>query len=309
VVKFVALVLSLPGIVIVATWIVGSRFVFPLVETVAGSPLEESIGRDERCMSSTRFDDAWAERCTWNPESAGAPIYLIGDSTATHFDEGLVIASAELDRPLSIWNGILCLPFNSVTANNDEGRLYRDHCARYQEFINQRLVTGPPGTVVIGFSDLTQWFPDVTYVLADGTSTNDPREKGQAIEFALADYITELESWGHTVVTAYPVPNFRHVGPGFSPRMCTLWELLDDTCAPRVDRGEMLELQAEVRESVTNAAQKTGTATIDLFDQYCDDAVCSPSRDGLLVYHDDTHITAAESRALAPELIELLRNN
>lgn len=305
--KYVAVVLALPGIVILTTWFVATRYLLPLVEDVAGAPLEESTARGERCLSSTRFDEAWAERCTWFPDAPGDPIYLIGDSTATHLGEGLILAGEELDRPVKIWNGIQCVPINGMQITRENGQIDRGHCVDFQDFIDGALRGGSPGTVIIAFSDIMQWLPSVNFTLADGSVFTDGAEKGAAIEGPLVDYIDQLENWGHDAVIAYPVPNFRSVGPGYSPRMCTLWEIFDDTCGPTVDRSEMLELQNEVRGSVTNAAEQTGSATFDLFDRYCVSDVCSPSRDRLLTYRDDTHISTAESASLAPLFVDLLR--
>lgn len=304
--SYVALVVALPGLVIAATAIIASRFLLPLVQDVAGSPLDESTARDERCLSSTGFDEAWAERCTWFPDSPGDPIYLIGDSGAEQLGEGLIAAGQQLGRPVKIWTGIACMPFTGMFVTNEDGRLRRSHCADYQQFIDATLQDSPPGTVIISFSDFTQHLDHMNYTLADGTVVSGHEEKGRAVEIPLVDYVEQLHTWGHETVIAYPIPNFRSVGPGYSPRMCTLWELFDDTCGPKVDRAQMLGLQQEIRDSVTNAAASTGSRTFDLFDRYCTDTICSPSRDRLLVYLDDIHISKAESATLQPLFVDLL---
>ena len=304
--KYLGAVVVLPGLVIAATTIITTRFLLPLVEEVAGSPLEESTARDERCLSSTRFDDAWAERCTWFADSPGDPIYLIGDSTAEQLGEGVIAAGEQLGRPVKIWNGIQCVPFPGMLVTRQDGRVDRSHCPDYQQFIDATLQDGPAGTVIVAFSDITQHLESVNYTLLDGTVATGSRDKGEIIQIPLTDYVNQLQSWGHETVIVYPIPNFRTAGPGYSPRLCTVWEIFDDTCGPKVDRGEMLDLQKEIRGSVSNAATATGSATFDLFDRYCTDTTCSPSRDRLLVYLDDTHITKAESEALAPLWAQML---
>lgn len=304
-IRYLGLVVVMPGIVIAATAIVASRYLLPLVEEVAGSPLEESTARDERCLSSTRFNDAWAERCTWFADSPGDPIYLIGDSTAEQLGEGLIAAGEELGRPVKIWNGIQCMPFSGMLVTREDGRADRTHCPEYQDFIDTTLAASPPGTVIVAFSDITQHMDRVDYTLADGTVASGATEKGRILEKPLTEYIHQLQAWGHDTVIAYPIPNFRNVGPGYSPRMCTLWELFDDTCGPVVPRADMLSLQQDIRDSVTGAAATTGSDTIDLFDRYCTDESCSPSRDRMLVYLDDMHITKAESLSLAPLFVDM----
>ncbi len=305
---YVLAVVAIPGAVIFATWFLTFRYLVPFVENIAGSPMKESTAVDNRCLSSTRFDDAWALRCTWFPDAGGSPVYLIGDSTATHLGEGLILAGQELNRPVKIWNGILCIPFPGMQVTKEDGRVDRRHCPEYQEFVDSRLHEGKPGTVILGFSDIPQHSDELNYSLVDGTVASGKSAKGRALEEPLVDYVQLLASWGHEVVIAYPVPNFRSVGPGYNPRMCSLWELIDDTCAPRVDREDMLDLQNEMRYSVNAAATRTGASTIDLFDRYCDEAICTPSRNRLLVYHDDTHISKDESALLAPDFIALLES-
>jgi peptidoglycan/LPS O-acetylase OafA/YrhL len=304
---YVVAVFALPGVVILATWFLTSRYLLPLVADVAGSPLEVSTARDERCLSSTRFDDQWAERCTWFADAPGRPVYLVGDSTATHHSEGIIAAGAATGRPVRVWNGIQCIPFSGVLVTKVNGELDREHCADYLEFLEDTLPSAEPGTVVIAFSDIMQWMDSVTYTLPDGSVVSGGAEKGKAVEQPLIDYVNLLASWGHDAILVYPIPNFRSVGPGYSPRMCTLWQILDDTCGPKVERTDMLLLQKQARESIANAARVTGSPTLDLFERYCDDTVCSPSRDRLLTYLDDTHISTAESRSLAPQWERLLR--
>ena len=306
IVKYIALVTALPGIAIVVTWLVASRILLPRIEEVVGSPLEKSTPRDATCLDDSGFVDSWAERCTWFPDAPGDPVYLIGDSTATHLGEGLILAGEELGRPVKIWNGILCIPLDDITVLTPEGERDNAHCPDYQLFIDEKLRDGPPGTVIIAFSDITQLSEGTTFVLADGTTAQTADEKGFILEKPLTDFARQLQDWGHDTVLVYSVPNFRAVGPGFSPRSCTLWELFGDTCAPHVPRTEMVELQEEKREAIANAALASGSPTIDLFDRYCTDTTCSPSRDRFLTYRDDTHISAAESASLAPLFVEVL---
>lgn len=40
------------------------------------------------------------EKCTWNGQAIGQPIYLVGDSNADHFSEGLIRAASSDSRPL-----------------------------------------------------------------------------------------------------------------------------------------------------------------------------------------------------------------
>lgn len=304
--RYVTTVLAVPGMVIGSTWLVATQVIQPVLEEEIGSPLLISVAEDNRCLSSNRFDEEWAKRCTWFADSAGQPVYLIGDSTATHLDEGLLVAAEALDRPVSIWNGILCIPLSSLQVIR-EGRPDREHCPVYQSFIDDRLAQAEPGTVIIAFSDTTQWNTQIDYVLSDGRRFSDPNEKGSAVYEPLVDEIVKLQSVGHEVVVVYPIPNFRTIGPGYDPRSCAIWELFDDTCAPRVSRSEMLELQQTKRDAIARATAETETRTLDLFDRYCGPDTCSPSREGFLTYFDDIHISVEESLLLAPLWEDILR--
>lgn len=309
VVRYIMFVTALPGIVIAVTWFLASRILLPRIEEVVGSPLEESTPRDETCAASGDFTDGWAERCTWNRDASGDPVYLIGDSTATHLGEGLIIAGEELGRPVKIWNGILCIPLDDITVLGPDGEKDNPHCDEYQQFIDRKLQEGPPGTVIIAFSDITQLREEVSFSLADGTVATTAQDKGRVLEKPLTDFSHQLQSWGHETVLVYSVPNFRAVGPGYSPRNCTLWELFGDTCAPEVARAEMLALQSDKRLAISNSAAATEAPTVDLFDRYCTQTTCSPSRDRFLAYRDDTHLSSEESKSLAPMFVELLRTS
>lgn len=64
--------------------------------------------------------------------------------------------------------------------------------------------------------------------------------------------------------------------------------------------GEWFHAEQEAAAGLRNVS------ILDLSDLFCDGAVCPPTRNGMVVYSDDNHISESFARSLAPELSDRL---
>lgn len=306
--RYVALVLGVPGIITAASTIVENQVVKPYVSQIAGQPFLTSWAEEFDCLAQGSFDAEWASRCSVNTDAPGTPIYLIGDSNAAQLADGLVIAANQTQRPLSVWTASLCLPLTDlVTVTTEEGLLEPSHCEDYIEFVDKALQSAPRGTVIIAFSDATQWRSWISYQVDGLSPVSSPEEKAAVMGQQLERQISSISESGHEVVIAQPIPNFTALNAEYRPRACSLWHLSQDTCAPRVSAQIMESLQSQWKHSLAQAAEKTGATVFDISNRYCDTETCSPSRGGLLVYRDNFHISAEESIDLASDLVSVLK--
>ena len=307
-VRYVAVVLGVPGIIIATSAVAENQVVRPYVSEIAGQPFQTTWAEKFDCLGQGGFDDQWADRCSVNSDASGRPIYLIGDSTAAQLADGLVLAAEQTGRPLSAWTAALCLPVSSlVTVTTEDGLPEPRHCEEYVEFVDSKLQSAPPGTVIIAFSDATQWRSWISYRVDGQLPVSGPEEKASLMGQELEGQISLIRETGHDVVVVFPIPNFNALDVEYRPRACSLWQLGADTCAPNVPTHTMADLQSAWKRALSQAAEKTKSLTVDFSARYCDTETCSPSRNGVLVYRDDFHISAEESVQIAQDLVAILK--
>jgi len=78
-----------------------------------------------------------------------------------------------------------------------------------------------------------------------------------------------------------------------------------------LDRAKALD-EGVFRAEQEAAANLSRVHILDLSDLFCDGAVCQPVKNGIIVYRDDSHISAPFAQSLAPaisrRLVPLLPN-
>ena len=305
--RLVAGTLSVPALVLSGSWIVAVSYLTPLIQQTVGNPLEESAAFDNRCLTDDEiFSDEWAKSCTFNAQAEGAPIYLVGDSNAAHFDEGVIAAGRALNRPVTIVTGGSCEPIEGFRLLDKDGEDYFSWCPSYREFLFDYLDRVAPGSVVMGFTDFPSWFDDRYYSYRDATMVSGTEMKADLLARALEDTVTSLQSRGHDVALTQAIPQFQRP-KFFLPEECHVFELLDDRCGVVVPREDTVSIQQPNRDAIFQVAERTGAVVLDLQDVFCDEKLCSPSNDGYLLYRDDTHISAETSRSLTSTFVNLLK--
>ncbi len=302
---FAVIAIGAPIAVAMAISVGQQRVLTPYLESTFSQPVEKSLAITTECLTRSGFSDEWAERCRFNTDASGSPIYLVGDSVAAHFDEGLLIAADELDRELVLWTGKSCLPILGMQLVNPDGSTQRRHCSDFREVVFRHLETGPPGTVVLSFIDESSQ-GDITYYQGGENIARTPEEKQAMVEEFLGDTVATLQGWGHEVILINSVPNFLATGQPYDPLACDVGDLIRDECAPRIPRESIDAFAAYQKAAFEAVAVREETTLLDFTDRFCDDTTCSPAKDRVLRYRDGLHITAEESRRMAPVFIDIL---
>lgn len=296
-----------PGLVIAGTWLFSFLFLSPLLQDQLGNPLEESPAVDQQCLTERGFDADWVRECTWNAEATGDPIYLIGDSNAAHFDVAVIGAGENLGRPVTIVTSDSCEPIQNFQVVDESGRDIFTHCPGYRAFIYDFLASAAPGDVVISFLDISTSQDNEFYSFEQSPPVTGVAQKQKILTEALGHSVDKLLDAGHRVTLVQGVPTFRLGGPGYEPQACTLSDLVSDACATPFPRETVDAVQEPNRLAIAAVARQSGARVLDFVDRYCDEAFCSPSQDGRLLYLDDIHISVTAARELIPEFTKALR--
>jgi hypothetical protein len=270
------------------------------VATAFGPHLDLTAG----CASTIPLDERSTTECLWNTRGSIGEILLIGDSNAGHLSEALLGAARELRLDLRIATLSAC-PFIDIDLWRDGAR--QDACRAFVEGATQWILNHSPMVVVIanssdGYIESNQF----GIALAGQGRVATPEDKSAVWAEALASTLSGITSSTTHVVVVHPVPKF---SANWRPReMAPLRLLLDPArAAIHADRDIILSRQRRAREAVTIAAESTGAAVLDLFDDVCPNEVCRSWVDGQWLYRDHGHISVEQSIRLTPSVIEALR--
>ena len=229
------------------------------------SPLSVAL-RDPRCV----LGDAANSR---NPS-----MLLWGDSNAAHY-VGALRALGERDRFAFRYVALSTCP--ALYGDGDFGAVYaRDRCNEFREGVRKFVASAHIKTVILA----AQWT----------VHDKNPQFKG-----ALNRTINELEKQGVKVVMLGQVPWF----PGYT-RECELrWARVGHgRCEQRsasADKGPL-----PLSEYMSGLAKASSAAFVDVHDVLCRDGQCSPYVDGVPVYFNPTHLSAAGSYRIGEKIVE-----
>ena len=303
-----AAVLAVPAVAVVGIVGVGSDRGWGVPAVHA---MEEQHAGWRTCMSFATMPNGPAANpdyagCTWDADATGRPVFLVGDSNASHFVEPVVAASRSLGRPTTMRTAAAC-PFADVhrragpTADATDLR-----CRDYYESTLSWLEGQPSGTVVIASTE-AYWSGEEPLVGAtpEGIGADVPT-RSAALTAGLERTVKALQDAGHDVVLVPSVPHPALSGRTGVPEDCSVMALATGTCRLSVPRAEIAAVQAPMRATIAQVAGSTGATVLDLLDSFCDATTCSVDRGGELLYQDSTHLSVAGSRTLTPRFAEAL---
>lgn len=259
------------------------------------------LGTDSGCTGT-----GWQnlEKCTWNIEATGEPIYLVGDSNADHFSDGLLIAAESLDRPMVNLTASGC-PYGPPLRTTDARQATR--CEAFTTSVTKYLDNAEPGTVLMSNASWLYFFDTSSSIMQPAlTAASDSRI--DALIHGLTTAIQHLEGAGHKVIVIQTLPHWGDI-TSLGWERCTLQKIEHDGCRRVMTTDQLPVDQALAREATTAAATSTGVRLLDITAAVCIDGICTNRRpDGLIPYHDGTHVTVPMSRLLTADFEEALSN-
>ena len=276
------------AVAIVVTSVTGVRQEEPAVRALAAAAVSPAV-------VTGGCDTVTVRWCTWDADAGGRPVYLVGDSHAGHFGDGVALAGAAEERPVVATMAYSC-PFTpGLRVSLDAA--WRT-CFERNEALLADLLADAPGTVLIANAD-TYWTDPLWSVAAGaGPVTTRSADKLALLDRSLDDTVSRLAAAGHEVVLVQSVP----LHEGFHPERCTLDAIRDSGCADQVSRKALTDLQGSQRTVLFDVARRTGSQVFDPWVSLCGPQSCVTERDGVPLYRNWSHISVAASEELAPAL-------
>lgn len=265
-------------------------------------------GLPSDCMSSLTIKGltpAHLESCTFNAEASGAPIYLVGDSNAAMHFTGLLQAAQALDRPVFVSTAADC-PYSDTYRKSQWGDVADRACREYYDETTRWLTSAARGTVVIGGS--IRYGFDSSYEIGSNPYQLEltPTARQAALIDGLLRAIDALELAGQSVLLTSPTFRFDSWADPLTAETCSTWSLAKGTCPVTRNLSEVEGWQMAARNGVLEVAKRSGSAVLDVMPFQCNRGICGDTFEGVLVYDDPSHISAALSVKTAPELQRLL---
>lgn len=268
---FVALVALLP-IVFGGTLLFGSDHGYGVqkIITTQKELSEWHLGNNNGCVWLTDATQI-PQACQFNLSSEGKPIYLLGNSQADHFSEGMLIASELLSRPFITSTTNVC-PFSPASMI---GEGYE--CEKWNTETIEFLSKTKNGTVIV--SNSTGWWN----------------------EFGVERYKSDMEElaktllgFGHEVTFVTQVPL---LSESLEPQKCPTIYYLINSCdlGPSKQiiseefRAKLFELKSEMLE----------VNILDTWKFFCSSEGCNSHKDGKYLLRDTNHLTVKTSKDMS----------
>ncbi|WP_144418199.1 acyltransferase family protein [Mycobacterium sp. EPa45] len=247
------------------------------------------------CDKRKPLDAAIKSRCTWIPDAAGTPIYLVGDSNSTQFSEGIIAAGRDLGRPVIIAAAVAC-PFADIyidTPPPSDGAV----CRRYFEGTLGYLKGAEAGTVLIANNDGYWSSNDIKAGNAIDTLSADSTRKIEALRTGLARTVRALHNAGHRVLLVQTIPHI-----SWDPSRCGFLVIIRGQCAASTTLDNAIRPGLAARRVLAEVARDVGAAIWDPAEPLCPAGTCSTVAPAFVRYRDSAHISVPQSVALAAEI-------
>ncbi len=260
----------------------------------AGTPAQRSVLAaaesrpqqlyDRGCMLDYRVESPG--NCTFGDLRSGTTVALFGDSHAAQWFSAYEAVAKERGWRLIAFTKSGC-PSARVTVVRFLLNQPYPQCTAWREAVLRRILILRPALVVIANSDNHVSLPD---------RRDEVRVSLQQWRDGLHATLALLDGAGIGTIVLRDTP----AGPVDVP-ICLSRAISHRSSSV----GCSLQRSEALREDVFRSTRVAATglshvALLDLSQHFCDDKVCAPMRNDMIVYRDASHITDSYARSLAP---------
>jgi hypothetical protein len=237
------------------------------------------------------FGEEVPPRCVYGDTASDRRVALLGDSHAIQWFPALEPLAQQHGLALEVDTKSACSPADVLQfekANLD--RVYHE-CPTWRNTLLQQWTEDPttrPDLVLVASRDLL--------TVMDGKNRLGSLASLQAQRDGLERTFARLQELGIEVIVIGDV-----LAPGFDEPNCLAENRHDPMTCSFAAAGAAPRLAAD-----RDAAAASGVPVVDPNATMCPDGTCPPILDGVLVYRDSHHVTAAYASAFAPVLEEQL---
>ena len=296
--------LLLSGSLLVAS---NSGFWVPSIQRYQAAVLTRYAGEQKGCFNASTLTPS---ECVWNVSAKGLPIYLVGDSNAEQFSNGIISAGKFLNRPVFSFTKSSCPLFdiyirNPLIPNPQAAEATMLSCRDYYEKTLSWLQKQIPGTVIVAFTDYYWSYPGVLVGIDPNNLSSDQIITSAYLIKGLHKTVQSLELAGHNVIVPLTIPSYYY--PYTWPmHTCTTWSIVNEICNWKMPLADSLTRLKTTHLATRQALIGTNAKIMDLSTVLCPMGTCGGIPEVTWTI-DGLHITATTSIFIAPEFIRNLQ--
>jgi peptidoglycan/LPS O-acetylase OafA/YrhL len=296
--------LLLSGFLLIAT---NAGFWEPSIQRYQAALLTKHAGDQKGCFGATTLTPS---ECVWNASAKGLPIYLVGDSNADQFSDGVISAGESLNRPVFSFTKSSCPLFdvyirNPLIPNPQAAEASMLSCRDYYERTLSWLKQQRPGTVIVASTDYYWSLPGVLVGIDQNNLSSDPIITSAYLIKGLHNTIKSLELAGHNVIVPLTIPSY-YPPYTWSMQTCTAWSIVNGMCNSKMPLADALARLKTTHLATRQAVVGTNAKIMDLSTVLCPKGTCG-SIPEVTWSLDGYHITATTSMFIAPEFLRTLQ--
>jgi peptidoglycan/LPS O-acetylase OafA/YrhL len=228
--------------------------------------------------------------CFVGAVSSSTTVALLGDSHAEHWLGALDRAGKERQWKIDVMVKGGCPVSDAPEMTHPRRMRHYRECARFREAMLQRLEREKPAVVILSSWD--------HYIAMDGRSSS-WQVTPEQWEAGLRRTYARLTRAGIRVIVMRDVPRTHFDVPQCLSRRAAGLPFARSCSYERATSISQLGIDAQNR-----AARGLPVAFIDMNDALCSTSLCSPIRNGSVVFTDDNHITSTFSRSVGVVLAD-----
>lgn len=297
--------LAVPVTISIAVILANNHFYWNRqIESLQAQISEEHYGAVFGCNSRVPLGRL-PEKCKLENGEDQTKVYLLGDSNADQFSEGLIAASSNLGLSIQIATTSNC-PFTKTMVKDKLHYGLDESCAFFNAESLRYLIAASPATVIIANSDKYPFSPEFEL----GISNSSPNlSKLSKWKKGLSDVVLELRRAGHKVIVFQAIPKWN--GEGFTavwdPSLCSAFAAATGTCVKVQSLSSFLQQNRTIRAAISEASKASGATVWDPARHICQQSQCRTQTGEYLNYRDSGHISVSQSDRLKNHFIELLK--
>ena len=270
-------------------------------------------GRNAGCHA-TLSPDKLGAKCFFNKTATGTPLYLIGDSNADQFSDGVLSAAKTLKSPMHDATASGCPVIRGIYINSKDGNprnAQKDSwvktCARFANGTIDWLKTQPAGIVILASTDGYYFKRDTAIKVDNHYLSGSYPNVLDLLHAALALTVKDIQAAGHKVLLVQTIPQFDTKPYVYTPTNCSSATILAGKCKLVMPRSFVDKVQGPSRKVVATVAKETAATIFDIRDLLCSPSKCETlTKAGMYLYRDQTHISVSYSKTLGPTFAEAI---
>jgi peptidoglycan/LPS O-acetylase OafA/YrhL len=229
--------------------------------------------------------------CAYGRSDAGRTVVIMGDSHAAQWFPALQKAVRIAGWKMNTWSKSSC-PGARISLFDRHRKVPYAECSEWRDRLLKRIVE-TKGSLAVVLSSSNGY--STSTLAKDGTTILSNRDADKEFERGLIETARIIVGAGHKVIIVRDNPLAE---PGYLDCLARNYGQGCGRARERAVNPDLVEMRA--------VAAVPGAILVDATDEFCDETNCSVVRGEMVLYRDDSHMTAKFNETLYSYIIDAL---